>query len=361
MPKNRIEINGTIDRWGYGSNYFRYMLKGCKEGPVTVLVNSYGGDLNEAIAIGNQIAEHGDITVEYVAYNASAATVIGLYAKKSIIHSDGLYMIHKTSTWVNTWGQMNEDQIDQAIAELTSQKNMVGASTLQLAKSYHEKSGKAISDILKMMKDEKWLTPEEAVSNGFVDEIVESKCKKKKVTGGVAAIYASAGIPLPDDCVSDEADEAERKSILDTIKDTIHGCISTYKNNNDNTNPQNKIEMDKQFTHLNGVLDVEGFEVQDGKATITLAQLTRLNQAIATAASDKKTAGDDLKTVTDLLDAIDDTVKNVKDGPGKVSAVKALVEKKPGVQPNTNTGADNHPGTDDGVVLDEVNNFFKNN
>lgn len=360
MPKNRIEINGTIDRWGYGSAYFRYMLKGCQEGPVTVLVNSYGGNLNEAIAIGNQIAEHGDITVEYVAYNASAATVIGLYAKKALIHSDGLFMIHKTSTWVNTWGQMNEDQIDQAIAELTAQKNMVGASTLQLAKSYHEKSGKPISDILKMMKDEKWLTPEEAVSNGFVDEIIESKCKKKKVTGGVAAIYASSGIPLPDDCVSDEPDETERKSILDTIKDTINGCIGNYKNNN-NINPQNKIEMDKQFTHLNRVLNVDGFEIQDGKVLVTMEQLTALNSAIETAASEKKNAGDELKTVTDLLDAIDDTVKNAADAPGKVAAVKALTEKRPGVPPSTQTGPDNHSGANDGAVLDEVNNFFKNN
>lgn len=359
MPKNRIEINGTIDRWGYGSNYFRYMLKGCQEGAVTVLVNSYGGDLNEAIAIGNQIAEHGDVTVEYVAYNASAATVIGLYAKKSIIHSDGLFMIHKTSTWVNTWGQMNEDQIDQAIEELTSQKNMVGASTLQLAKSYHDKSGKPVADILKMMKEEKWLTPEEAVSNGFVDEIIESKCKKKKVTGGVAAIYASAGIPLPEECVSDDPDDADRKSFLDSIQETIRGCFGNSKNNN--TNPQNNIEMDKQFTHLNRVLNVEGFEIQDGKITITLNQLTAFNQAIETATSERKTAGDDLKTVTDLLDTIDDSIKNAVDASGKVSAVKALIEKKPGVAPSTRTGPDNHPGSGDGVVLDEVNNFFNNN
>lgn len=144
MPKKRIEINGTIDRWGYGSNYFKWQLKDCEDGPITVSVNSYGGDVNEALAIGNQIAEHGNVTVEYVAFNASAATLLGLYAKKSTINSDALFMIHKTSVWVNAWGSMNEDQIDQAIEDLKANKDLASATTLQLAKCYAEKSGKPI-------------------------------------------------------------------------------------------------------------------------------------------------------------------------------------------------------------------------
>ena len=52
MPKNRIEINGTIDRWGYGSNYFRWQLKDCGEGPVTVSVTQS----NEEIPAGQGAA-----------------------------------------------------------------------------------------------------------------------------------------------------------------------------------------------------------------------------------------------------------------------------------------------------------------
>ena len=75
MAKNIIRISGAIERYGYSANYLMYMLSGCAEGHVTLVVNSPGGDVNEAIVMGSHIAEHGDVTVEYVGYTASAATL----------------------------------------------------------------------------------------------------------------------------------------------------------------------------------------------------------------------------------------------------------------------------------------------
>lgn len=357
MPKNRIEINGTIDRWGYGSNYFRWQLKDCGEGPITVSVNSYGGDVNEALAIGNQIAERGNVTVEYVAFNASAATLLGLYAQKTTINSDALFMIHKTSVWVDTWGQMNEDQIDQAIENLKEQKDLASVTTLQLAKCYSEKSGKAIADILAMMKDARWLTPQEALDAGFVDEIIESKCKKKqKVSNCVAALFASNGTPLPEDRVGEEETETSPKNFsIEEIANRVKSFLS--KNSKNDTNleqdPINKPIMDKQFTHLNKVLNIEGFDVQNNSVTLTVEQLNAFNTAIEEAEQTKTKHS----TVLDGLNALDETVKDAKTEDEKLTAVKNLLNKCPGVLPSNQSGTDTHETTLD-YVPDEINNYF---
>lgn len=351
MPKNRIEINGTIDRWGYGSNYFRWQLKDCEEGPITVSVNSYGGDVNEALAIGNQIAERGNVTVEYVAFNASAATLLGLYAQKTTINSDALFMIHKTSVWVDTWGQMNEDQIDQAIDDLKAQKELASATTLQLAKCYSEKSGKTVADILTMMKDARWLTPQEALDVGFVDEIIESKCKKKqKVSNCIAALFASNGTPLPEDRIGDEESEPKNFS-KELIEDIAKGVKSILFKNS-----KNEPTMDKQFTHLNQVLNIEGFDIQNNTVTLTFGQLTALNTAMKEAEQTKT----EHSTVLDELNALDETVKDAKTKDEKLTAVKNLLNKRPGVPPSNQLGTDTHETTQD-YIPDEINNFFKQN
>ncbi len=364
MAKNIIRISGAIERYGYSANYLKYMLSGCAEGPVTLVVNSPGGDVNEAIVMGNHIAEHGDVTVEYVGYNASAATLLGLYSKDSLIHSDCLHMAHKTSVWVESWGQMNEDQIETAIDDLKAKKETASVSTLQIAKLYSEHTGKPVAEMLKMMKDAKWLTPEEAVSIGLVRNIIPSKAKKKKIENSVAAMYASNGIPLPVDLIDSDA---EQEPETDTVFDKIQIRLNEIKNflipDKSNTNP---VTMNKDFTIINQLLKVDGFEVKDGKISMTVEQLTAIQTAMnsqqtdATALKNAKnaetTAKNELGSVITGLDELDDAVKNAKNTTDKITAVKNLLASRPSTIPSNGVGEDNHD--EKPLQLDDVNNYF---
>ena len=76
-----ITLFGSISHYSYDKNYMKYFLDKAKGKPVRLKVTSYGGDVAEAVAISNLIAEHGDVTVEFIGFNASAATWILSSAK----------------------------------------------------------------------------------------------------------------------------------------------------------------------------------------------------------------------------------------------------------------------------------------
>ena len=124
--------------------------------------------------------------------------------------------------------------------------------------------------------------------------------------------------------------------------------------------------MNKDFTIINQLLKVEGFEVKDGVVSITVEQLTALHTAmqsqktdataLETARTAESTATNNLNSVITALDALDDTVKNAADAAAKTAAVKNLLDKRPSVIPPVAVGSDIQPVQ--AIELDPVNNFF---
>ncbi len=83
--------------------------------------------------------------------------------------------------WVDEWGSMNEDEIDALIAKLEIQKQQLAKVTLQLAKMYVRKTGKTLDEIISLMKQQTWLTADEAKNWGFVDEVFNNLPHNKQV------------------------------------------------------------------------------------------------------------------------------------------------------------------------------------
>jgi len=361
MAKNReIEINGDIGG-SYSMGYVRYLMNELGAGPINVKVTSYGGDVNHALKIKNLFEEHGEVTVEYIGLNASAATIIGHGAKKTCIHEDALYLIHKPMIWVNTWGMMNEDELEQAIIDMKAQKKDAETFTLVIAQNYVKNRGMEIKTVMDLMQEARWLTGHEAVELGLVDEVISSKGKKPVVSNEVVAILSAAGLPVP---------ELEKEPEKESISAIIRNEFKKYFSNN-NSQPT----MDKQYSFLNKVLNVEGFEVKDGKVTLTVEQILALNkelqvkdEAVASsetaktkAETDKATAENSLTDVLNKLDTIDATIKAAADPAGKVSAIQAKLAERPGNTPESpqgNASGSNTPK--DGADWDAINKLPHN-
>lgn len=173
----QIDIDGYIGEWYYSKRFIKNELSKYPDQLVKVRMNSLGGNLDHGLDIADRFQEHGNVEVDMFGFNASAATLSALKAKKVRISSSGFYLIHKVMNWVDIWGQMNADQIATTIAELEKNKEENQKMDLVIAQMYSDKTGKAISEILNLMKVGGWLTAQEAKEWGLVDEIIKDKEK----------------------------------------------------------------------------------------------------------------------------------------------------------------------------------------
>ncbi len=136
-------------------------------GNVTVRLNSPGGDVFEALTIYNRLKNYVGGTVEIVVEGlcASAATVIAC-AGKCISYENALFMIHNPMLELDGY---------YPSTELTRRLEMLTAIEGELIKVYVGKTGKSEEEIRAALSEETWLTAEEALAWGLVDEIIPSR------------------------------------------------------------------------------------------------------------------------------------------------------------------------------------------
>lgn len=130
---------------------------------LVVHISSHGGGVFDGWTIGNIIKNLGVETEAHIeGLCASIATFIALSCNKVLMADTGRFMIHNPMTFA----EGESDQMEQAQEQLDAIK-------ADLMKSYHSKTGIALDQLSVMMDEETWLTPEEAIEAGFVDELME--------------------------------------------------------------------------------------------------------------------------------------------------------------------------------------------
>lgn len=186
MPK-RIDVKGVIvsndDQWiydwiGIESTSPAMVLQALEDAggeDVEVYINSPGGDVYVGSEIYTALKEYpGSVTVKIVGVAASAASVVAMAGKKVMISPTAQIMIH------NVKSVSIGDYRDHAHeSEVTKGWNK------SIANAYRLKSGLSESELLKLMNQEKWLTAQEALDMGFVDEIMFDEEGTLRLTASV--------------------------------------------------------------------------------------------------------------------------------------------------------------------------------
>ena len=159
-----IYIFDEIGTYGVTAQDFISEIKGLKDMPINLRINSLGGDVFDGMAMYNVIKRREAKTTVYIeGIAASIATIIALGADEVIMAENSLFMIH------NAWGGTSGEAKDMRKTAETLDK-----ITSELTDIYVKKTGLSFEAISEMMDEESWLNAQEAFDLGFIDTISDS-------------------------------------------------------------------------------------------------------------------------------------------------------------------------------------------
>lgn len=372
MDAKIIIIDGYIGQYGFSKQFIRNELSGNEKNPVTAQISSLGGAVDHALNIYDQFIAHGNVTAELSAFVASSATIIALGAKTIRMNENSFFLIHKAMNWVDEWGTMNEDEIEELINKLEKQKQQLAKVTLQIAKMYVKRTGQTLEAILDLMKQEIWLTAEEALEKGFIDEIYAPEAIQNYLDNSqMVAMITASGYPAPARKSEIKTPDAKKPNeVEDSFVEKLYNkFVARFKA--ENSNSQNITSMNK-FELLNTVLDVESLESVDNQVSFNEEQLqavetelstraqkvVELQANVVTANTERDTAVTNAATAADAFNEIDASIADAKTPEAKVEAIRTLLAKKPGTQHLGNLGEGGEGG--DAVNWDSIDNLPHN-
>lgn len=137
-----------------------------QSGPVTLRINSQGGDVFEAITLYNLLKARESVTVYVDGVCASAASVIAM-SGRVIMPGNTMMMIHEPASFM-----------DGTSSEHADMAELLGKITGIITGIYAAKTGLTPEKITELMKAESWMTASEAHALGFADEIIGAREKE---------------------------------------------------------------------------------------------------------------------------------------------------------------------------------------
>lgn len=320
MPKQYIlHLKGFVGGSDFDADYVDYILANNKDQDIRVLIDSFGGQVSTALSISSAFRRHGRVHAHFVGMNASAATIASLGAQRITIDASAMYLVHKCSMGFFRWGSMNADDLASLIANIEKQKADLDKLDANIADMYARKCKKPAADLLALMQKGGWLTAQEALDWGFVDEITDDAEDAAPVlTDSVVNAMNSAGIPIPKLPHQQEptesainklakfftaffskphaaeqpvATEPEQPQEPEPTNEPTNDQAT--KPTNDQTNKPNTMKIPKIQAALG--LDT----VPEGNITLTAAQAEQLEAHITNLEDSAKAPGDTTRSVVD--------------------------------------------------------------
>lgn len=162
-------------------------------------INSGGGAIFSGSEIYSRIRTHpGSKKIEVVGFAGSAASVIAC-AARSFIAPTGMVMIHNVRS-----------RSDGDYRDMDHESQVLQKCNKAIARAYMEKTGIGMEELLKLMDDETWMSAEEAVNKGFVDEVLPAE----GIYNGFCTILSKDQIEEGRKALQGKAAEQERLNLI---------------------------------------------------------------------------------------------------------------------------------------------------
>lgn len=135
-------------------------LQAAKGEPVTLRINSNGGDLSGGIAIYNTLREMSGVTAVVDGFAASAATLIMLGADRVEMPENGWLLLHQVST-----------KIEGTAEDFQKGADLLKANDQALVDIYARETGNPPEKVRNWMSARTWFDAATALANGLIDII----------------------------------------------------------------------------------------------------------------------------------------------------------------------------------------------
>lgn len=302
MKNNKVYLYGVIgyDWWTDTDNTAQRFIQDLnaaaeKNDTIELHINSVGGDVHEGIAIMSAIRDcvkTVDAYIDGIAY--SMAGPIALSCDSVKMASNALFMAHSASTFA--WGNA---------VQLREQADVLEKYDDALADAFAKRLDISKDDVKSKYFDGKdhFYTAEEALAEGFVDEVLENvTAKLPENIRDMAPLKVAAMLSKPKD---------NKPSFLNKAGKVIQGLIHPHQDNS-NPNNQESMKVALKFTALVAALGLSFRENEDSREIEVTDEVTqKINDAFASKdaeldtlrsqVSDLTTERDNLQTkVTDL-------------------------------------------------------------
>ena len=284
--KYDLHIDGPIGYWMTASSIRSKMEEiGRTDGEeLTVRICSPGGSLSEGLAICALFRDHGNVHAYIQGMTASAATVLAMGAKKVSMSSESVILVHNASYMLLEWEQANKERLAEKQEEYETLRRDLSTLDGVMARLYAKRSGRSEEEMSSLMTDERWLSAEEALSLGLVDEIIGDESADRGVDGVGVDASAGRGVDmgarfvraycasygLPELQVVAESLDGE-KSVLDGEKRNFWAKLVEFFA--DSSNPKNRKDMEnpelKAVTEERDKLQARVGELEEKEKAVT--------------------------------------------------------------------------------------------
>jgi len=156
-----IFLYDVIDPWyGISAKQFQQDLKALGEvAEIDLRINSPGGNIFEGTAIHSILKRHpAKVTAHVDGVAASMASVVAMAADEIVMAAGSYMMIHNPLGGV--YGEADD---------LREYADLLDKAKSQIVGLYAARTKRADDEIERLMDDETWFTPDEAVAAGFAD------------------------------------------------------------------------------------------------------------------------------------------------------------------------------------------------
>ena len=220
-----IFIFGDITSWPWiksdvsSYNLAQRIMEIPDDTEITVHINSNGGEVKEGLAIYN-VLKNRNVTTVCDGFAASAASVIFCAGARRIMNKASLLFVHQAL--MITHG--NADQLEKDAQDLRTITDSAVAA--------YKECGVKLSDdeIMELLKNETWISPEAALEYGFATEIADAEENEEVRNDAMESIMAA--VLKKESCTGATADQNDLEVKIGARMDEIMAAIRELKATN---------------------------------------------------------------------------------------------------------------------------------